>query len=125
MNARQSLKKWQKIFNLSHWKIKVRVVSENDNPEMEGMNGYVELHALDKEADVFVNVTEEDPEPIVVHELLHVLLMDNFRTFINSIGTDGDSYDLFEYCGETLVRDLSKAFDGRHDANPTGTIGYS
>jgi len=125
MTAKQALKKWQKIFNLSHWKIKIQVVSEDENEQLVGMEGYVELHALDKEADVFVNSNTDDIEPIVIHELLHVLVLDNFRTFINSIGTDGDSYDLFEYCGETLVRDLSKAFDGRHDANPTGTIGYS
>ena len=125
MKAQKALKKWQKIFNLSHWKIKVRVVSEKDNPEMGGMNGYVELRTLDKEADIFLNVDLEDKEPTVIHELLHVLLIDNFRTFINSIGTDGDSYDLFEYCGETFVRDLSKSFDRRCDANSTGVIGYS
>jgi len=125
MTAKQALKKWQKIFNLSHWKIKIQVVSEDENEQLVGMEGYVELHALDKEADVFVNSNTDDIEPIVIHELLHVLVLDNFRTFINSIGTDGDSYDLFEYCGETLVRELSKSFSGRHDANPTGTIGYS
>jgi len=124
MKATQALKKWQKIFNLSHWEIKVEVVSENDNSEMVGMSGYVELRTLDKEADIFVNVDEDDKEPIVIHELLHVLLMDNFKTFINSIGTDGSEYGLFEYCGEMLIRDLSKSFNGRCHANPTGAIGY-
>lgn len=62
------LRKWQRALALMDWKIGLRIVKAEEIP---GKVGEVEYELELREATIYVNADEKDPEPIIVHELLH------------------------------------------------------
>jgi len=105
------LKKWINIFKLSHWNIVLEFKSEKEDKEMKKDIAYALIDAPNLVAIIRINkaLPEEDIELAIVHELLHVLIMERFLPIIILI--DNETASVFGACDEQIVRILTKAFE--------------
>jgi len=104
------VEKWQKIFKLQNWKIKVELHKEYEDDELVGNSGYVKLDVADLTARIVVNENSPDPvEEILMHEMLHILLRE-VTVPLNALFRTQDAEDVFFCVDELLVRRLESAF---------------
>ena len=129
-NERKLVKKWQKLFKLQNWDIKVELHKEYEDDELIGNSGYVKLDVADLTARIVVNENSPDKvEDILMHEMLHILLREVTVT-LNALFRTQDAEDVFFLIDELLVRRLESAFTAlmevkNEEANASGTLGFA
>ncbi|MGU8425834.1 hypothetical protein ACV3OY_11755 [Clostridium perfringens] len=112
------LRKWQERLRLKDWDIKLQLINQEWNK-----NGDIKIDMTDKKAIVMINnynPKENNLEPVIIHELLHLKLwgMDQMieQLIYLVFGKDENdpkfdfAYTQFMNTLESTVEDLSKSF---------------
>lgn len=112
------LRKWQERLRLKDWDIKLQLINQEWNK-----TGDIKIDMTDKKAIVMINnynPKENNLEPVIIHELLHLKLwgMDQMieQLIYLIFGKDENdpkfdfAYTQFMNILESTVEDLSKSF---------------
>ncbi|EIF2088135.1 hypothetical protein ACSW95_16395 (plasmid) [Clostridium perfringens] len=112
------LRKWQERLRLNDWDIKLQLINQEWNK-----TGDIKIDMTDKKAIVMINdynPKENNLEPVIIHELLHLKLwgMDQMieQLIYLVFGKDENdpkfdfAYTQFMNILESTVEDLSKSF---------------
>ena len=112
------LRKWQERLRLKDWDIKLQLINQECNK-----TGDIKIDMTDKKAIVMINnynPKENNLEPVIIHELLHLKLwgMDQMieQLIYLVFGKDENdpkfdfAYTQFMNTLESTVEDLSKSF---------------
>ncbi|MGV1053053.1 hypothetical protein [Clostridium perfringens] len=112
------LRKWQESLRLKDWDIKLQLINQEWNK-----TGDIKIDMTDKKAIVMINnynPKENNLEPVIIHELLHLKLwgMDQMieQLIYLVFGKDENdpkfdfAYTQFMNTLESTVEDLSKSF---------------
>lgn len=112
------LRKWQERLRLKDWDIKLQLINQEWNK-----TGDIKIDMTDKKAIVMINnynPKENNLEPVIIHELLHLKLwgMDQMieQLIYLVFGKDENdpkfdfAYTQFMNTLESTVEDLSKSF---------------
>ena len=112
------LRKWQERLRLKDWDIKLQLINQEWNK-----TGDIKIDMTDKKAIVMINNynhKENNLEPLIIHELLHLKLWGMYQMIEQLIylifGKDENdpkfdfAYTQFMNILESTVEDLSKSF---------------
>lgn len=111
MTAKQIVKKWQKLFRLQNWGIKVEEHKVYEDEELVGNDGYVKMRVADLVATITINESSTEPlESIILHEMIHILVR-GVTVPLNALFRTQDAEDVFSCVDELLVRRLEAAFE--------------
>jgi len=112
MTPRQIVKKWQKLFRLQNWDIKIEEHKCYEDEELVGNDGYVKMRVADLVATITIDENSPEPvEDIILHEMLHILVRD-VTVPLSALFHTEDAENVFSCVDELLVRRLEKAFEG-------------